>query len=143
MVLFCVCKLWCRTSRTCQTGLRSRHFHFKLKIYDLLQTAPLRGANWNRECRLSPHGALRAYTVFPTAVHLRCTLLATSSCAKSSITDRTSPRCESSGVLLSPHGALRAYTVFLTAVHLRCTLMTISSFPLFYTTAMYLRCTFI
>ena len=23
--------------------------------------------------RLSPHGALRAYTVFPTAVHLRCT----------------------------------------------------------------------
>ena len=79
MVLFCVCKLWCWTSRTCQTGLRSRHFHFKLKIYDLLQTAPLRGANWNRECRLSPHGALRAYTVFPTAVHLRCTLMALSS----------------------------------------------------------------
>ena len=32
-----------------------------------------------RVCVLSPHGALRAYTVFLTAVHLRCTIIMLSS----------------------------------------------------------------
>ena len=36
--------------------------HFLWGQYQI-QTAPPRGANWKSSC-LSPHGALRAYTVF-------------------------------------------------------------------------------
>ena len=93
---------------------------------------------------LSPHGALRAYTVLLTAEPRRGSLPAElhqyrtlsdssdwsdlSDRSDSSLrlyfgvtssvsgTDRTSPRCEWWWVaILSPHGALRAYTVFLTA----------------------------
>ena len=54
---------------------------------------------------LSPHGALRAYTVFLTAEPLRGSPMA-----------HLLQFCRA---ILSPHGALRAYTVFLTAEPLR------------------------
>ena len=66
---------------------------------------------------LSPHGALRAYTVFLTAEPLRGSPIA------HLIQSRYGPHISDvrvgKGAILSPHGALRAYTVLLTAEPLR------------------------
>ena len=66
---------------------------------------------------MSPHGALRAYTVLLTAEPLRGSPIA------HLIQSRYGPHISDvrvgKGAILSPHGALRAYTVLLTAEPLR------------------------
>ena len=63
---------------------------------------------------LSPHGALRAYTVFLTVEPRRGSLMMELLQYQGQIAH--SPRCEWGWkAILSPHDALRAYTVFPTA----------------------------
>ena len=94
---------------------------------------------WGRGDILSPHGALRAYTVFLTAEPRR----GSSRVLSSSVTVADVSRWRNifsimnrshlpevrvgSGDVMSPHGALRAYTVLLTAEPRRGSTLVLSS----------------